>query len=269
MFDVMVKRCTSTSASICRCSTFSSYKRMQRDPIMEMTPRTLSLAEGRARLPQAQLFINSSTRWRVRSSDPLRARSASKSSFSRTISVKLGQSVYPAADLSEQIWLAGKEASGTGNMNFAMNGASPSERLMAPTSKFERRLAKTTSSSFGLTAAEVEQKKSKGYNPRAIYQREPALKNVLDSLASGEFSHGVAPSLNRSLIPCSTGRVHAAGRLSVVYRLPGPRQVVTRTRTPGQKCPFSMSPASASSPPTAPFATIAPIWKTSPVKIQL
>ncbi|MGC2510217.1 MAG: glycogen/starch/alpha-glucan phosphorylase [Acidobacteriaceae bacterium] len=122
-------------------------------------------------------------------SDPL-VRGRLKVVFLPDYSVKLGQRVYPAADLSEQISLAGKEASGTGNMKFAMNGALTIGTLDGANIEIRQEVGAENFFLFGMTAAEVQQKKYDGYNPRAIYESNPELKNVLDALAGGEFSHG-------------------------------------------------------------------------------
>jgi starch phosphorylase len=105
-------------------------------------------------------------------------------------SVKLGQRVYPAADLSEQISLAGKEASGTGNMKFAMNGAITIGTLDGANIEIREEVGAENFFLFGLTATEVENKKREGYNPRFAYVSNENLREVIDSLTSGEFSHG-------------------------------------------------------------------------------
>jgi starch phosphorylase len=122
-------------------------------------------------------------------SDPL-VRGRLKVVFLPDYSVKLGQRVYPAADLSEQISLAGKEASGTGNMKFAMNGAITIGTLDGANIEIREEVGAENFFLFGLTAAEVQQRKATGYNPRTFYDANPSLKEAIDALASGEFSHG-------------------------------------------------------------------------------
>ena len=122
-------------------------------------------------------------------SDPL-VRGRLKVVFLPDYSVKLGQRVYPAADLSEQISLAGKEASGTGNMKFAMNGAITIGTLDGANIEIREEVGAENFFLFGLTAAEVQQRKAAGYDPRTFYDANPSLKEAIDALASGEFSHG-------------------------------------------------------------------------------
>jgi starch phosphorylase len=102
----------------------------------------------------------------------------------------LGQKVYPAADLSEQISTAGKEASGTGNMKFAMNGALTIGTLDGANIEIRDAVGHENFFLFGLTAPQVEAAKNAGYQPRVIYETHPVLREVLNSIANGQFSHG-------------------------------------------------------------------------------
>jgi starch phosphorylase len=122
-------------------------------------------------------------------SDPL-VHGRLKVVFLPDYSVKLGQRVYPAADLSEQISLAGKEASGTGNMKFAMNGAVTIGTLDGANVEIREEVGEENFFLFGLTTPEVEQRKKDGYNPRSLFESNPMLHEVLVSLSSGEFSRG-------------------------------------------------------------------------------
>jgi glycogen phosphorylase len=104
--------------------------------------------------------------------------------------VSLGQLIYPAADLSEQISTAGKEASGTGNMKFAMNGALTIGTLDGANIEIRDAVGHENFFLFGLTTPEVEATKHAGYHPRGIYETNPVLRDVIDGLASGQFSRG-------------------------------------------------------------------------------
>jgi starch phosphorylase len=112
-----------------------------------------------------------------------------KVAFVPDFSVKLAQHIYPAADLSEQISTAGKEASGTGNMKFAMNGALTIGTLDGANVEIREEVGAENFFLFGLTAEEVTAKKH-GYRPREIYESNAELKKVIDLIANGTFSHG-------------------------------------------------------------------------------
>jgi glycogen phosphorylase len=114
-------------------------------------------------------------------------------------SVSLGQITYPAADLSEQISTAGKEASGTGNMKFTMNGALTIGTLDGANIEIREEVGADNFFLFGLTAQEVAALKLQGYNPMHYYHSNPDLKQVIDQIASGFFSPK-EPGLFRSLI---------------------------------------------------------------------
>lgn len=104
--------------------------------------------------------------------------------------VSLGQLIYPAADLSEQISTAGKEASGTGCMKFMMNGAVTIGTLDGANIEIRDAVGAENFFLFGMTASEVAQVKRDGYRPRDFYERNPLLREVLDGLGSGRFSKG-------------------------------------------------------------------------------
>ena len=113
-----------------------------------------------------------------------------KVAFIPDFNVKNGQRVYPAADLSEQISTAGKEASGTGNMKFSMNGALTIGTLDGANVEIREAVGAENFFLFGLTAEEVAKRKAEGYRPRAIYEANPALREAIDLIASGFFSSG-------------------------------------------------------------------------------
>ncbi len=104
--------------------------------------------------------------------------------------VKNAQTMFPAAELSEQISLAGKEASGTGNMKLAMNGALTIGTLDGANIEIRDEVGAENFFLFGLTAEEVEQRRHAGYRPRDCYEADGHLREVLDLVASGFFSHG-------------------------------------------------------------------------------
>ncbi len=118
--------------------------------------------------------------------------------FMPNFSVQNGQRLYPAADLSEQISLAGKEASGTGNMKFSMNGALTIGTLDGANVEIREEVGPENFFLFGMTADEVRQRQTAGYHPWEIYQGDDELKSVIDLINSGLFSHG-DPTLFRPL----------------------------------------------------------------------
>jgi starch phosphorylase len=110
--------------------------------------------------------------------------------FLPNFNVKNGERVYPAADLSEQISTAGKEASGTGNMKFAMNGAVTIGTLDGANIEIRNEVGHENFFLFGLTAEDVGTWKASGYNPRAVYESNPELREAIGLIASGSFSNG-------------------------------------------------------------------------------
>lgn len=110
--------------------------------------------------------------------------------FMPDFNVKRAQRLYPAADLSEQISMAGKEASGTGNMKFSMNGALTIGTLDGANVEIREQVGAENFFLFGLTADQIQQRQAEGYDPRGIYNTDAQIKALLDLIASGLFSHG-------------------------------------------------------------------------------
>jgi starch phosphorylase len=110
--------------------------------------------------------------------------------FLPNYNVKQAQWIYPAADLSEQISTAGYEASGTSNMKFALNGALTIGTLDGANIEIRNEVGAENFFLFGLTAEEVRQKKAAGYQPSEYYHANPNLREAVDLISSGHFSHG-------------------------------------------------------------------------------
>ena len=110
--------------------------------------------------------------------------------FFPDFNVKNANHVYPAADLSEQISTAGKEASGTGNMKFSLNGALTIGTLDGANVEIREEVGKENFFLFGLTAEQVTETKSRGYSPYQLYVENAAIRDVLDLIAGGEFCSG-------------------------------------------------------------------------------
>ena len=110
--------------------------------------------------------------------------------FFPNFNVQSGQQIYPAADLSEQISLAGKEASGTGNMKFAMNGALTIGTLDGANVEIREAVGHENFFLFGMNASQVVERRQAGYEPRRIYESHDELREAIDLIAGGAFSNG-------------------------------------------------------------------------------
>jgi starch phosphorylase len=122
-------------------------------------------------------------------SDPL-VNDRLKVVFYPDFNVKNAEPIYPAADLSEQISLAGKEASGTGNMKFSLNGALTIGTLDGANVEIREEVGAENFFLFGLTTEQVLEHKSRGYRPRRVVEQNPVLKEVIDYIGSGDLVSG-------------------------------------------------------------------------------
>ena len=167
------------------------YNRIKANPDIDITPRTFlfggKAAPGYYMAKLIIKLINSIADVVNRDPD---VRDRLKVLFMKDYSVKFAQRVYPAADLSEQISTAGKEASGTGNMKFAMNGALTIGTLDGANVEILEEVGAENFFLFGLTASEVAAKKAAGYNPQDFYHADAELKLAIDRISSGFFSGG-------------------------------------------------------------------------------
>ena len=192
LFDVQVKRLHEYKRQhLMALYIITLYHRIKDNPDTELLPRTFlfggKAAPGYFMAKLIIKLINSVAE--VVNNDP-EVRGLLKVVFLPNFSVKLGQRVYPAADLSEQISLAGKEASGTGNMKFSMNGALTIGTLDGANVEIREEVGPENFFLFGLTTPEVYDRKARGYNPREFYESNAGLRRVLDSIGEGRFSGG-------------------------------------------------------------------------------
>ncbi len=176
------------------------YNRIKRNPGIDIQPRSFifggKAAPGYYMAKLIIKLINSVAEVVNRDHD---VAGRIKVVFIPDFNVKIAHHVYPGADLSEQISTAGKEASGTGNMKFSMNGALTIGTLDGANVEIREEVGAENFFLFGLTAAEVERVKAENYQPRAIYHHQEELRAVIDLIGSGLFSHGDG-SLFRPLI---------------------------------------------------------------------
>ena len=177
----------------------SLYNRLKHDPSLEITPRTFVFG-GKAApgYRMAKLIIKL-----INSVADIVNRDPQVNRFLRVVfvpdlNVKTAQQIYPAADLSEQISTAGKEASGTGNMKFSMNGALTIGTLDGANVEIRQHVGAENFFLFGLTSPEVNALKARGYNPWEYYQRDETLHQAIDLMASGHFSP-LTPDLFRPI----------------------------------------------------------------------
>ena len=192
LFDVQVKRIHEYKRQhLMVLYIITLYHRIKDNPDIEILPRTFlfggKAAPGYFMAKRIIKLITSVAE--VVNNDP-EVRDRLKVVFLPNFSVKLGQLVYPAADLSEQISLAGKEASGTGNMKFSMNGALTIGTLDGANVEIREEVGPENFFLFGLTTPEVYSRKAQGYNPREIYESNAGLRRVLDAIGGGQFSAG-------------------------------------------------------------------------------
>ena len=192
MFDVQVKRLHEYKRQhLNALHILSLYCQIKSGTAQKMSPRTF-LFGGKAApsYTMAKLIIKLICSVAdLCNSDP-QVRDLLRVVFLPNYSVSLGQHIYPAADLSEQISTAGLEASGTGCMKFMMNGAVTLGTLDGANIEIRQEAGEENFFLFGLTAPEIADLKSKGYSPRSFYERSAPLREVMDGLRDGRFSNG-------------------------------------------------------------------------------
>lgn len=192
MFDIQVKRIHEYKRQHLNVlNIITQYLRIKHNPGIDIVPRTFIFG-GKAApgYHMAKLMIKLiNSVGDVVNNDP-DVKDRLKVVFFPDFNVTNGQHIYPAADLSEQISTAGKEASGTGNMKFSMNGALTIGTLDGANVEIREEAGDENFFLFGLTAAQVEESKRNGYNPRFIYDHNGELHEVINTINSGCFSKG-------------------------------------------------------------------------------
>ena len=231
LFDIQVKRLHEYKRQhLNALHIVTLHNRLRRDPGLNITPRTFIFA-GKAAPAyyMAKLIIKllHSIAETVNADALVKGRL--KVVFLPNFNVKLAQEIYPAADLSEQISTAGMEASGTGNMKFAMNGALTIGTLDGANIEIREQVGADHFFLFGLSAEEVAELKAGGYRPRDYYDENEELREAIDRIAEGYYSPE-EPALFRPLIDGIlwhdqymlladyTGYCECQNRVGVAYR---------------------------------------------------
>ncbi len=190
IFDVQVKRFHEYKRQLLNViHIITLYNRIKDNPSLDVVPRTFIFA-GKAAPAYVQAkmtikLINAVAE--IINKDP-EVKDKLKVIFLKNYSVTLAEKIIPAADLSEQISTAGFEASGTGNMKFALNGALTIGTMDGANVEMCEEVGEENFFIFGLLADEVMALKKNGYNPREYIARIPELKLVLDMLSAGYFN---------------------------------------------------------------------------------
>ena len=194
LFDIQVKRIHEYKRQhLSVLHIVDLYRRIVADPKLAVAPRTFvfggKAAPGYRMAKLIIKLVNDVAS--VVNHDPA-VRGLLKVAFLPNFNVSSGQRVYPAADVSEQISTAGKEASGTGNMKFTMNGALTVGTLDGANIEIRDAVGAENFFLFGMTVDEVQATWARGYRPAERYEGNPRLRGVLDMISTGHFSGGAA-----------------------------------------------------------------------------
>ena len=191
LFDVQIKRIHEYKRQLLNLiETVALYDQIRSHPERDWVPR-VKIFGGKAApsYHNAKLIIKLANDIARRVNSDPSVGGLLKVVFVPNYNVSFAERIIPAADLSEQISTAGMEASGTGNMKFALNGALTIGTLDGANIEIKDRVGDENIVIFGLTADEVAARRADGYNPRAIIEGNRELHQAVNAIASGVFSH--------------------------------------------------------------------------------
>jgi glycogen phosphorylase len=201
LFDTQIKRIHEYKRQLLNIlETIALYDAMRAQPTRQWVPRVKIFAgKAAASYHRAKLIIKLiNDVAQVVNNDPT-LRGQLKVVFLPNYNVSLAEAIIPASDLSEQISTAGMEASGTGNMKLALNGALTIGTLDGANVEIREQVGENNIFIFGLTAQEVQARRRKGPNAREVVAASPMLRQALEQVASGVFSPS-EPELYRDLV---------------------------------------------------------------------
>ncbi|MBD8735884.1 glycogen/starch/alpha-glucan phosphorylase [Sphingomonas sp. CFBP 13706] len=190
LFDVQIKRIHEYKRQLLNIiETVALYDQIRSHPERDWTPRVkLFAGKAASSYHNAKLVIKLANDVARRINSDPSVGGLLKVAFLPNYNVSLAEKIIPAADLSEQISTAGLEASGTGNMKFAMNGALTIGTLDGANIEIKDRVGDDNIFIFGMTADEVEAKRASGYDPRSVIDGSNELRQAVSAIASGVFS---------------------------------------------------------------------------------
>jgi starch phosphorylase len=206
MFDCQTKRIHEYKRQLLNVlHVITRYNRIKANPGLNIAPRTV-IFSGKAApsYHMAKLIIRLiSAVGAVVNNDPA-ANKLLKVVFLPNYNVSLAEMIFPASDLSEQISTAGTEASGTGNMKYALNGALTIGTLDGANIEIMEEVGQENIFIFGMTTEQVNSLKAAGYRPQDYYYRNQELKQAIDMIANGSFSPG-DPRMFHSIVDTLLG----------------------------------------------------------------